>query len=315
MRDERLIELENALKDLKWDIDWEKLLRSEMTILKHFQNKITKHSKHTLFKNSNQLNLELTNQFSSLRINDIEDVDEQYTAIVKVIENSSKTIKVSRKNKTKLSSQTKSLIAKRADLDIYTTEFRSVDRAVKRSIRRDIRTFNLHLVQTAIEKHISLRTAKQGITRVFIIGFAGTGKSMVWQCLNKTYTMMKLKPYYNDLDPKAVTNDELFGIINPATREWKDGLFSTIMRDMANMPGDGPKWIVLDGDIDPMWIESLNTLMDDNKVLTLASNERIALTKMMRLLFEISNLRTATPATVSRAGILYINPQDLGWNP
>ncbi|XP_013170954.1 PREDICTED: dynein beta chain, ciliary-like [Papilio xuthus] len=150
---------------------------------------------------------------------------------------------------------------------------------------------------------------------VFIVGFAGTGKSMVWQCLHKTYHMLKLKPYYNDLDPKAVTNDELFGVINPATREWKDGLFSTIMRDMANMPGDGPKWIVLDGDIDPMWIESLNTLMDDNKVLTLASNERIALTKSMRLLFEIATLRTATPATVSRAGILYINPQDLGWNP
>lgn len=72
---------------------------------------------------------------------------------------------------------------------------------------------------------------------------------------------------------------------------------------------------VLDGDIDPMWIESLNTVMDDNKVLTLASNERIALTPSMRLLFEISNLKTATPATVSRAGILYINPQDLGWNP
>jgi len=51
------------------------------------------------------------------------------------------------------------------------------------------------------------------------------------------------------------------------------------------------------------------------KVLTLASNERIAMTKSMRLLFEISNLRTATPATVSRAGILYINPTDLGWNP
>ncbi|XP_041969099.1 dynein beta chain, ciliary-like [Aricia agestis] len=150
---------------------------------------------------------------------------------------------------------------------------------------------------------------------VFINGFAGTGKSMVWQCLHRTYQMLKMKPVYNDLDPKAVTNDELFGVINPATREWKDGLFSTIMRDMANMPGDGPKWIVLDGDIDPMWIESLNTLMDDNKVLTLASNERIALTKSMRLLFEIATLRTATPATVSRAGILYINPQDLGWNP
>lgn len=51
------------------------------------------------------------------------------------------------------------------------------------------------------------------------------------------------------------------------------------------------------------------------QVLTLASNERVALTPSMRLLFETHHLRTATPATVSRAGILYVNPQDLGWNP
>ncbi|XP_076548684.1 dynein beta chain, ciliary isoform X2 [Osmia lignaria lignaria] len=150
---------------------------------------------------------------------------------------------------------------------------------------------------------------------VFIVGFAGTGKTQVWKTLNRTYFNQKLKPYYNDLNPKAVTTDELFGVINPATREWKDGLFSVIMRDQANMTGNDPKWIIFDGDIDPMWIESLNTVMDDNKVLTLASNERIALTDHMRLLFEISNLRTATPATVSRAGILYINPQDIGWYP
>ena len=112
-----------------------------------------------------------------------------------------------------------------------------------------------------------------------------------------------------------MTNDELFGYINPATREWKDGLFSCIMRDQSNITHDGPKWIVLDGDIDPMWIESLNTVMDDNKVLTLASNERVPLTPTMRLVFEIGHLKAATPATVSRAGILYINQADLGWNP
>ena len=77
---------------------------------------------------------------------------------------------------------------------------------------------------------------------------------------------MKLKPVWQDINPKAVTTDELYGVINRATREWKDGLFSTIMRDIANLTHDGPKWIVLDGDIDPMWIESLNTVMDDNKV-------------------------------------------------
>uniref|UniRef100_A0A8C8ZVZ0 Dynein axonemal heavy chain 9 n=1 Tax=Prolemur simus TaxID=1328070 RepID=A0A8C8ZVZ0_PROSS len=150
---------------------------------------------------------------------------------------------------------------------------------------------------------------------VFVVGGAGTGKSQVLRSLHKTYQIMKRRPVWTDLNPKAVTNDELFGIINPATREWKDGLFSSIMRELANITHDGPKWILLDGDIDPMWIESLNTVMDDNKVLTLASNERIPLNPTMRLLFEISHLRTATPATVSRAGILYINPADLGWNP
>uniref|UniRef100_H2ZKB4 AAA+ ATPase domain-containing protein n=1 Tax=Ciona savignyi TaxID=51511 RepID=H2ZKB4_CIOSA len=150
---------------------------------------------------------------------------------------------------------------------------------------------------------------------VFVIGNAGTGKTQVLKSLMKCYQNMKRRPIWVDLNPKAVTNDELFGIINPATREWKDGLFSTVMRDLSNVTHNGPKWIVLDGDIDPMWIESLNTVMDDNKVLTLASNERIPLTPSMRLLFEISNLRTATPATVSRAGILYLNPADLGWNP
>ncbi|XP_047613271.1 dynein axonemal heavy chain 9 isoform X1 [Phacochoerus africanus] len=168
-------------------------------------------------------------------------------------------------------------------------------------------SFMLKVVQ--LEELLAVRHS------VFVVGGAGTGKSQVLRSLHKTYQIMKRRPVWTDLNPKAVTNDELFGIINPATREWKDGLFSSVMRELANITHDGPKWIVLDGDIDPMWIESLNTVMDDNKVLTLASNERIPLNPTMRLLFEISHLRTATPATVSRAGILYINPADLGWSP
>ena len=55
--------------------------------------------------------------------------------------------------------------------------------------------------------------------------------------------------------------------------------------------------------------------MDDNKVLTLVSNDRIPLTASMRLLFEVSNLRNATPATVSRGGVLFVNEIDIGWQP
>ncbi|KAJ1334726.1 hypothetical protein BSLG_007881 [Batrachochytrium salamandrivorans] len=150
---------------------------------------------------------------------------------------------------------------------------------------------------------------------VFIIGNSGTGKSQIWKMLAKTYVNMGRKCTTSDLNPKAVSTDDLFGCINSSTREWKDGLFSCILREMANSPGTDPKWMILDGDIDPNWIESLNTVMDDNKMLTLASNERIPLKNHMRLVFEIGNLKYATPATVSRAGILYLNTTDLGWNP
>ncbi|KAI8587105.1 dynein heavy chain and region D6 of dynein motor-domain-containing protein [Geranomyces variabilis] len=150
---------------------------------------------------------------------------------------------------------------------------------------------------------------------VFIIGNGGTGKSQIWKMLAKTYMNSGKKCVFADLNPKAVTTDDLFGCINPSTREWKDGLFSCILRELAGMPGTDPRWMILDGDIDPNWIESLNTVMDDNKMLTLASNERIPLKPNMRLIFEIGDLKYATPATVSRAGILYLNTTDLGWNP
>eukprot|EP00592_Proboscia_alata_P015189 CAMPEP_0194394788 /NCGR_PEP_ID=MMETSP0174-20130528/124051_1 /TAXON_ID=216777 /ORGANISM="Proboscia alata, Strain PI-D3" /LENGTH=2316 /DNA_ID=CAMNT_0039190629 /DNA_START=658 /DNA_END=7604 /DNA_ORIENTATION=+ len=105
-------------------------------------------------------------------------------------------------------------------------------------------------------------------------------------------------------------------------KDWKDGVLSIIMRGMSkNFSDQGfhdyqtNKWVVLDGDIDAVWIESMNTVMDDNKVLTLVSNERVPLSPAMRMVFEINSLKNATPATVSRAGILFINEVDIGWRP
>ncbi|PVD38438.1 hypothetical protein C0Q70_01053 [Pomacea canaliculata] len=192
---------------------------------------------------------------------------------------------------------------------------RKRDLELEKNIHKATVQVSLQPEDNFILKCVQLQELFEVRHSVFLLGPAGCGKSKVWTTLQRTYKNLGRKPTSVILDPKSVSNDELFGIINPATREWKDGLFAVVMRDLANMTGDGSKWIVLDGDIDPMWIESLNTVMDDNKILTLASNERIPLTPTMRLLFEISHLKTATPATVSRAGILFINTTDLGWNP
>ena len=56
-----------------------------------------------------------------------------------------------------------------------------------------------------------------------------------------------------DLDPKSISTQELYGYVNMATREWKDGLLSYNMRELANQPDDNPKWILLDGDLDANW--------------------------------------------------------------
>eukprot|EP01059_Diplonema_ambulator_P035162 TRINITY_DN8181_c0_g2_i3.p1 TRINITY_DN8181_c0_g2~~TRINITY_DN8181_c0_g2_i3.p1 ORF type:complete len:4166 (+),score=1836.14 TRINITY_DN8181_c0_g2_i3:116-12613(+) len=152
---------------------------------------------------------------------------------------------------------------------------------------------------------------------VFVMGPAGCGKSQCWMTLARAFRILGDPCDYKVMNPKAVTSDELYGYIHPQTREWKDGLLSNVFRDYAELSQTktNSKWLVLDGIIDAEWIESMNTVMDDNKMLTLASNERIPLTSSMRMIFEISDLKNASPATVSRAGIIYINDTDLGWGP
>jgi dynein heavy chain len=164
---------------------------------------------------------------------------------------------------------------------------------------------------------------------VMLLGPTGCGKTCIWRTLAQSHNWdVEAEAYkpkktcvYEAVNPKSVNGDELYGFMTLA-KDWKDGVLSIIMRGMSkNIAEQGfhdyqsYKWVVLDGDIDAIWIESMNTVMDDNKVLTLVSNERIPLSAAMRMVFEINSLKNATPATVSRAGILYINETDVGWRP
>mmetsp|Transcript_4425 Transcript_4425/g.9408 ORF Transcript_4425/g.9408 Transcript_4425/m.9408 type:complete len:4228 (+) Transcript_4425:42-12725(+) len=166
--------------------------------------------------------------------------------------------------------------------------------------------------ETTVLKSVQLQELLDIRHCVFCMGPAGSAKSTSWKILQEARNIMKpdMKVKVTDLNPKVLPTQDLYGYINMATREWKDGLLSNIMRALGQIEDENPKWIMLDGDLDANWIESMNSVMDDNRMLTLASNERIPLKPHMRLVFEIRDLKHATPATVSRAGILYISTAD-----
>lgn len=160
-----------------------------------------------------------------------------------------------------------------------------------------------------VEKTLQLYQVQQLRHGVMMVGPSGSGKTSVWRVLLESMERMDgVKGESYVIDPKALGKDALYGTLDATTLEWTDGVFTNTLRTILNnVRGESEKrhWIVFDGDVDPEWAENLNSVLDDNRLLTLPSGERLQIPSNVRLMMETETLKYATPATVSRCGMVW----------
>ncbi|KAJ5412924.1 hypothetical protein N7465_005229 [Penicillium sp. CMV-2018d] len=195
-----------------------------------------------------------------------------------------------------------------AGVDYVPANFEKLTQAI-----RDIATKEQHLVDSEmwITKALQLYQIQCIHHGVMMVGKSGAGKSAAWKILLQAMQRIEgVEGVSHIIDSKVMSKESLYGNLDSTTREWTDGLFTGILRKIVdNLRGEDSKrhWIVFDGDVDPEWVENLNSVLDDNKLLTLPNGERLNLPSNVRIMFEVESLKYATLATVSRCGMVWFN--------
>ncbi|KAH8278084.1 hypothetical protein KR026_009737 [Drosophila bipectinata] len=154
-----------------------------------------------------------------------------------------------------------------------------------------------------MEKALQLHEQLQKRMGVVVVGPPGCGKSTVMALLRQALSgHQQLKVH--TISPKSMSRVQLLGRLDADTRQWQDGVLTHTAVVVNQEPPHMHSWIVCDGSIDPEWIEALNSVLDDNKLLTLPSGWRIQFGNNVNFIFETDDVRHASPATISRMGIV-----------
>ncbi|XP_048509709.1 dynein axonemal heavy chain 7-like [Athalia rosae] len=198
---------------------------------------------------------------------------------------------------------------------------------IVRAIRRVCEDRKLHSHETFELKAIQMFETIRARRGTIVMGETFGGKTSILQCLAAALSYLAVEKNaifgrvteIRTVNPKSVDIDRLFGRLDLKTRAWSDGIVPSILREFAEPdPVQSPRscWLVFDGPVEPRWAENLNTALDDNNILSLASGEKIRLPQdSCAIIFETLDLEQASPATVSRCGMVYVETSSSGWKP